>query len=107
MIVNPSRTRSRGRTKVPRKAVDAFETFHGGVEPRVRRIGKGNRVLIEIGRLREVVYQPRRGDRRGPAWVHKVRGARLAATPDGKQLVIVIDPKHPMRFDPERGIVGG
>lgn len=94
-------------------AARAYREFHG-VDPAtvVEIAGPKDRVLVSLGELREVVYQPRRGDRKGPAFFHRFgRGAVLAATPDGKHLVIVPagDVKRgrrSARVDWSRGIVG-
>ena len=85
-------------------AVADFEAFHG-TEPKVR--GSGFPILVEVGRLREVVYEPTHGERSGVEWFHQFEASSLYATEDGKELWIVPDEGEPMRFDPERGIVGG
>jgi len=87
------------------KAAAAYRRFHG-VEPKTMRKGTGKRILIALGQLREIVYQPRRGSRRGPAWFHKFgKGAILAATLDG-DLVIVKDKGSRLKVNWDRGIVG-
>jgi hypothetical protein len=83
----------------------AFRQFHATDPREVRRIGKGRKVLVALGDLRELVYQTRRGHRRGPAWFHKFgRGSKLAATPDGRRLFIVT-PKGKVAVDWKRGII--
>lgn len=88
-------------------ALRAYREFHG-VEPQKQRQVAGSApVLVALGQLREVVYQPTRGDRKGPAFFHRFgRGAWLAATPDGKSLVLVPAAGKPFRVKWDRGIVG-
>jgi len=76
------------------------------VEPKkALRIGKRGPVLVALGELREIVYQPRRGARRGPAYFHHFKaGNILATTADGKRLVIV-DRKGRKAVDFDLGIV--
>lgn len=70
-------------------AVAAYRQFHG-VNPTRCSKGSGKGVLIALGELREIVYQPKRGQRKGPAFFHKFKaGNVLAVTADGKRLVIV------------------
>lgn len=86
------------------KAVAAYRRFHG-VAPKKMSRGGGKGVLIALGELREIVYQPRRGERRGPAFAHAFKaGNVLAVTPDGKKLVIV-DRKRRKAVDFDLGIV--
>lgn len=88
------------------RARAAYVRFHG-VNPKEVRRGRGRGVFIVLGELREVVYQPRRGQRRGPAFFHKFgRGAKLAASVDGKRLILVPRKGKPHRVDWERGIIG-
>lgn len=86
-------------------AVRAYKQFHG-VDPRkALELGGKGPVLVALGELREIVYQPRRGERRGPAYFHHFKpGNLLAATPDGKRLVIV-DRKGRTAVDFDLGIV--
>jgi len=87
----------------------AFRRFHATNPKAVRRIGRGKRVLVALGELREVVYSPRRGQRKGPAFFHRFRpGAVLAASTDGKELRIISAGQRGRRFrvDWSRGIVG-
>lgn len=89
-------------------AVRAFREFHE-CEPRGVRVVDVPGIsgeLIALGDLVEIVYRPTRGARRGPAFVHKfARGARVAATIDGKHLVLVPGPRA-FRVDWRRGIIG-
>lgn len=72
-----------------KKAVAAYRQFHG-VNPKKATKGDGKGVLIALGELREIVYQPRRGNRTGAAYFHNFKpGNVLAVTADGKRLVIV------------------
>jgi hypothetical protein len=91
-----------------KRAVAAYRRFHGVPPVSARRLpGKGRGVLISMGALREIVYQPRRGDRRGPAFTHRFgRGAVLAVSPDGQHLYIVKTDGSRMRVDFDRGIIG-
>lgn len=89
-------------------AAKAYREFHG-VDPRELRIVPGgpDRALVAMGDLREVVYRPTRGARRGPAFFHKFgKGAVLAATVDGRDLVNVPGEGRPFVVKWDRGIVG-
>lgn len=95
----------RGRTELA-KAVRAYERFHG-VKPKVAKKGKGTGVWIELGKAREVIYEPTKGERRKAPYRHKFgRGAVLAASADGKRLAIFPGSGSRMRVDWARGIVG-
>ena len=89
-------------------AEEQFRRFHG-TRPKKREVEvEGEEFLIEIGTLKEVVYHPSHGIRSDAEWFHKFRGSTLAASVDGQRLYIV--PKRggkPLRFDPDRGIIGG
>lgn len=88
-------------------ARQAYETFHEMAPQKTRDLGGDGPPLVALGELIEVVYKPTRGARRGPAFVHEfARGAVLAATPDGRELVLLPSPKKPFRVDWQRGIVG-
>jgi DNA-directed RNA polymerase specialized sigma24 family protein len=88
-------------------AVAAFKKFHGVAPRRVRRLPPGFPELVALGLLREVVYRPTIGQRKGPAFFHKFgAGGMLAATPDGTRLFLVPAPRRPFRVDWSRGIVG-
>ena len=85
----------------------AYLEFHGVEPKKVRKLPPGFPNLVAVGDLREITYRPTRGARRGPAFVHTfARGAVLAATPDGKQLVLLPHGKKPFRVDWDQGIVG-
>ncbi len=82
----------------------AYRQFHG-VNPKKAIKGKGKGVLIALGELREVIYRPNTGKRKGPDYFHKFkRGNILAVTPDGERLVIV-DPKNRKAVDFDLGII--
>lgn len=84
----------------------AFRKFHGTEPTKVRKIGRGKGVLVALGQLGEVVYKPRRGDRKGPAWFHQFGpGVVLAATPDGKHLFIIDTKGNRRAVDWARGII--
>lgn len=86
------------------KAVSAYKQFHG-VNPHKVSKGNGRGVLISLGELREIVYQPTRGKRKGPAFFHNfAAGNVLAVTADGRRLVIV-DRKNRKAVDFDLGIV--
>lgn len=86
-------------------AVKNYRQFHGVNPKKALKLGSGGKVLIALGELNEVVYTPRRGQRRGPAFFHKFkRGNVLAVTADGKKLVIV-DRKKRKAVDFDAGIV--
>lgn len=88
------------------KAVAAYRKFHGVQPKSAVRVGKGSGVLIALGSLVDIVYKPTRGDRRGPAWIHRFgRGAVLASTPDGSKLFIVDTKGKRQMVDWSRGIV--
>lgn len=98
LTVNPSASELR-------KAAREYQRFHGVKPKRATKLGKGRGVLIALGELREIVYQPRRGSRRGPAWFHKFKpGNVLAVSADGKRLVIV-DRRNRKAVDFDYGIV--
>lgn len=88
-------------------ALAAFRTFHE-VDPKEiveRSIPAVRGDLVALGDLVAICYRPTRGWRRGPAFEHRFgRGAILAATADGKALVLIPGPK-PFRVDWRRGIV--
>lgn len=89
------------------QAVAAYKRFHGVAPVKARRLAGSGPPLVALGQLREVVYQPTRGDRKGPAFFHRFgRGAVLAADPSGKHLFLVPSVGKPFRVDWERGIVG-
>ncbi len=88
------------------KAAAAYKRFHGVNPRRGVRLGKGSRVLISLGELKEVVYKPRRGER-AVTWFHRFgRGVQLATDVDGKDLYIIHGRKGRTRVDFARGIVG-
>lgn len=96
-IANPSRAELA-------RALTAYRRFHG-VDPKKVTRGKGKGVLVALGELREIVYQPRRGQRRGPAFFHNFKpGNVLAVTADGKRLVIV-DRRSRKAVDFDLGII--
>lgn len=88
------------------RARAAYRRFHGvDVKPGLVKRGKGKGVLIVLGELRRVDYQPTRGQRRGPVWFHHFgKGCKLATDPAGKRLVI-LDTKGEQLVDFDRGIV--
>lgn len=120
----PSRTRSakRGTSRTGRrnpqlltvmnptradleKARKAYRQFHGVDPKRVAKLGTRGPILIALGETREIVYQPRRGHRTGPAFFHHFKaGNVLAVTADGKRLVIV-DRRKRKAVDFDLGIV--
>ena len=86
----------------------AFRKFHR-VEPSgVRELGGPPGItLVALGDLVELVYRPSKGARRGPAFVHRFKaGATVAATADGRHVLLVANASRPFRVDFERGIVG-
>lgn len=117
LTVNAGRRRKRRPRKNPQlltinptdrqvaAAVRAYRQFHGVDPKRAIKLGPRGGVLVALGELREIVYQPRRGARKGPAYFHHFQpGNLLAATPDGKRLVIV-DRKNRRAVDFDLGIV--
>jgi len=87
-----------------KKALAAYRQFHG-VNPKKATKGDGKGVLIALGELREIVYQPRRGNRTGAAYFHNFKpGNVLAVTADGKRLVIV-DRKKRKAVDFDLGLI--
>lgn len=97
-VANPSRSDLT-------RAVAQYRRFHGVDPKKATKLGRGKGVLIALGELRELVYQPRRGHRKGPAFFHNFKpGSVLAATPDGKKLVIV-DRKNRKAVDFDLGVV--
>jgi hypothetical protein len=100
ILGNPTETR--------KLAEEQFRRFHG-TKPRSRKVDvEGEDFLVEIGRLKEVVYHPQKGIRADAEWFHRFRNSILAASVDGQRLYIVpADGSKPLRFDPDRGIIGG
>lgn len=99
-IYNPARSELAAAEK-------RYREFHGVAPEKVRRIGAGKGVLIALGTLKELVYQPRRGHRRGPAFFHRFGpGAVLAASVDGREVRIVKPTGRPVRVKWDRGITG-
>lgn len=101
-ITNPA---SREMTK----AIAAYRKFHG-VDPirttiRGRKGKRPRKILIVLGRLVDLVYEPSRGERKRIHWIHAFgRNARLAVDPTGKHLYIIA--KEGMRqVDFSRGII--
>jgi len=91
------------------EAKAAYRRFHGIDCKRTRQLQTvpGVQALVALGDLKEIVYKPTKGARRGPAFVHKFgAGAVLAATPDGKHVYLVPAAGRPFRVDFERGIIG-
>jgi len=100
-VMNPTLQTTRDLAK----ARKAYRAFHGVDPKRVAKLGPRGPVLIALGELREIVYQPRRGHRRGPAFFHHFKaGNVLAVTADGKRLVIV-DRRKRKAVDFDLGIV--
>lgn len=98
LVVNPSRADLV-------KARAAYREFHGVEPTKALKLGGKGPVLVALGELREIVYQPRRGHRKGPAFFHHFKpGNLLAATTDGKRLVI-IDRRNRRSVDFSLGIV--
>lgn len=90
------------------KARAAFKRFHG-VEVQKHRAIDLPGEWVALGELREVVYKPlpKDGDRSGAEYFHKFgRGARIAASIDGKRLVLIPAKGRPFRVDWSLGIVG-
>lgn len=89
-----------------RAAIAAYKRFHG-VEPKPSQVhrGDGNGILIALGELCRIDYQPTRGQRSGPTWYHHFKpGAVLCTSPDGRRLV-VLDRQGKRLVDFDRGIV--
>lgn len=102
---NPARTRAKRAPSAA--ALAAFRRFHDDQPPAVTDLGPGMPDLVALGELREIVYRPTIGARRGPAFVHRFgRGARLAASIDGKRLFLVPAAGKPFRVDWDLGIIG-
>lgn len=88
-------------------AIAASKRFHGVAPKKLRTVQGSGPPLVALGDMQAIEYRPTRGHRRGPAFRHKFgRGAVLAATADGKELVVIPANGKPFRVDWERGIVG-
>lgn len=97
----------RETAKQLRAAEKAYRRFHGVDPATVKKVPGRAPVLVALGQLKEVVYQPTRGVRKGPAFFHVFgKGATLAATPDGKHLILVPRLGKPFKVKWDRGIVG-
>ena len=97
---NPVSSRSLAR------AMSAYEQFHGVRAKEALRVGRGRGVLIMIGMAKEIIYKPRRGIRKGPAFYHKITSpVALAATPDGKKVFFVPLGGSRFRWDPRYGLM--
>lgn len=89
-----------------RKAIAAYRRFHGvDPDPKAFRNGDGKGILIALGELRRVDYEPRKGERRRTVWFHHFKpGAVLCTDPDGRRLV-VLDRHGKQLVDFDRGII--
>jgi len=86
----------------------AFKRFHAVDVQKVAAIDLPGE-WIALGELREVVYRPlpKEGARSGAEYFHTFgKGARLAASVDGKRLVLIPKKGRPFRVDWNLGIVG-
>lgn len=97
-ITNPS--------KIPAALLRRYRAFHGVNPKRALVSGRGKvKGLIALGDVVEIVYEPKRGERKRIHWFHKFkRKAILATDVTGKELYIV-DPKGRVMVDFQRGIV--
>ncbi len=86
-------------------AVAAYRAFHGVDPVEGLRFGPGRKVLVMLGDALEIVYKPRRGERRGPAFVHKITSrVALAAAPGGVPVLVPFKGST-FRFDPTYGLM--
>ncbi len=91
-----------------RSALAAYRKFHGTNPVKVAKAGRGKnpKAMLSMGDVVEIVYEPRRGQRKRAHWVHKFkRRALLLASPDGRELRI-IDSAGRVLVDFGRGIIG-
>ena len=89
------------------RAVKRYRKFHGVDPKRALRRGRGKKakVLVGLGDMIEIVYEPRRGQRKRVHWFHQFkRRAILATDADGNGLYIV-DPSGKVMVDFSAGIV--
>ncbi len=91
------------------KAKRAYKKFHGVAPSRVvvrgRRGKRPRKVLIVLGRLIDLIYEPRRGQRKRIHWIHAFGPeVRLATDSTGRELFI-LGPEGVRQVDFSRGIV--
>jgi hypothetical protein len=91
------------------RALRAFERFHGHRDPKVSEIDLppgAPQVLISLGDVREIVYEPTDPSHRsGAEYIHKFgREAKLAADPSGRNIYIVRGRGGKTRVDWSSGI---
>lgn len=87
------------------EALDAYREFHGCDPTEALVIGNGRRVAVMLGDAIEIVYKPNRGERRGPAFVHKITSrVAVAAVPGGVPRLIPFRGST-FRFDPRYGLM--
>jgi len=108
-ISNPSAAAVRAGAEVA-KALARYREFHGEDPPEIvrmgtRRRGQKPRVLIVLGRVVDIVYEPTTGQRKRVHWIHDFGpDARLCTDPTGRELVILTGDNEP-QVDFSRGIV--
>lgn len=92
-----------------RRAYAQYRKFHGTepttLTPRGRKGARQRKILIVLGRVVDIIYEPRTGQRKRIHWVHSFgRDARLATDASGKHLYIV-GKQGQVQVDFSRGIV--
>lgn len=99
MIHNPSR-----RPELKR-ALAQYRKFHGVNPRKALKRGTGKQVLVALGDVVEIVYEPRRGQRKRVHWVHKFKQRAILATDENGRGLFIVDPKGRVMVDFGAGIV--
>ena len=101
VITNPTSRAELGQ------AVRQYRKFHGVNPKRALRRGKGKkaRVLVGLGDMVEIVYEPRRGQRKRIHWFHKFKRRAILATDDKGRGLYIVDPEGRIMVDFSAGIV--
>lgn len=87
------------------QATRRYRQFHGVDPERVTKLSGKGEPLIALGELREIVYQPRRGARKGPAFFHQFKAGNVLATNAAGTKLVIVDRRKRRAVDFDLGIV--